>query len=435
MKFPTLKPNCNNAHYRKCLCGFDVHQGTFIFALVGIFSNALLSINGFFGPPVRYFLVTNEIVAWTAVLCNVLLLIGNLKLQPRFYWPFLIINTLITSLMAVSVFGFYLVGILLFAEVIKVNPDYDRLFSALSFVTSAIYTFACIMQFYVLFVVFRHLPKDDEYFTCCCNRHVHQGTRIYCIVSIINHVPFALHGFLVPYAFYWPFPFVLGSATIICYSLLLFGNIKRRPRFYWPFFTVNVGVKILSALFVVGLFVVGSLVMAGHFDVPDENRVAYGAIAFILAALYMFVILLQVYVYLIVAKDYAYVKEAAAVKQKTRTTTMRTNEYCFFCHFKGDERMWKDYMKRRITFIIGFILFKMIIMVGMIAYVFSSTRKDLSTLEKAGIYASVIVPTVLSIALISFVGLRRYRRCKEALRYYPQKILHVYVVQSNKRIK
>ncbi|KAI6238737.1 hypothetical protein M3Y99_00655400 [Aphelenchoides fujianensis] len=113
----------------------------------------------------------------------------------------------------------------------------------------------------------------------------------------------------------------------------------------------------------------------------------------------------------------------------------KQDEYCFFCHFKGDERMWKNFMKRRITFIIGFILFKMLLMVGMIAYIFCSTRNDLSTLAKAGIYATVIVSTVLSIALISFVGLRRYRRCKEALRYYPQKIPHVYVVQSNKRIK
>ncbi|KAI6243241.1 hypothetical protein M3Y99_00148500 [Aphelenchoides fujianensis] len=75
-------------------------------------------------------------------------------------------------------------------------------------------------------------------------------------------------------------------------------------------------------------------------------------------------------------------------------SSCRQNEFCFYCHFKGDKGKWADYVMQKAAFRLLIIAIKAIIAFAVATWLMSKAPSSLTAGAKAGLYGAAAIVEV-----------------------------------------
>ncbi|CAD5209132.1 unnamed protein product [Bursaphelenchus okinawaensis] len=192
----------------------------------------------------------------------------------------------------------------------------------------------------------------DEYYRCCCMKHVHKGCFVIGVIGLVLATITAVCTFMDGLI-------LLGIGAAIhafCYLLLLIGNRKRIHKLFLPVLVVGIIAIIVYAVFVTLQII--SLVQLFQESPATENEHEYSNRLSLLIINLVFTVLsllFSLYAFYVIYRDYWYLRDEpkkylhnpqkvvteVSVIQRTPDNVM---EYCYSmaCQFDSMKDLWSE---------------------------------------------------------------------------------------------
>ncbi|KAI1702355.1 hypothetical protein DdX_15537 [Ditylenchus destructor] len=148
---------------------------------------------------------------------------------------------------------------------------------------------------------------DSKQYRCCCNSmHVQRGAQI---IGIVGALVCAFGLIVSAVLLRWDLV-ISNLLNLLLYASIIYGHMKQRPSFYWPFLILNgIGVALVTVLILITGVTLGLSVAAAQKPADQEQANKGGRLGgvFLLAVL-LICLFLGVWCQCVVYRAYKYLK-------------------------------------------------------------------------------------------------------------------------------
>ncbi|KAI6195218.1 hypothetical protein M3Y96_01207600 [Aphelenchoides besseyi] len=164
-----------------------------------------------------------------------------------------------------------------------------------------------------------HKTNDEAYYTCFCGLHVHKGTLLIAVITVIQAFFYAPVGYFLSFGYLMYVTATCSILSIFANVVLIIGNRKHRPKLYIPVLIINPLIILVFILFDLAAFVYGILSIFKIMQLQNMDSDLAGLVNLIFSVLYTIVVVLDVYFSTVIYRSYVWLKEVQNQSNRIET--------------------------------------------------------------------------------------------------------------------